>query len=176
VRPSPVARRYAEAAFQVAHQDGNTAEWLEQLRTATRVLSDAEVARLFKDPSVSRSVKLLSLERLFPGFRPRVLNLLRMLTVRTRLYLLPAFLREFEALDRQERGILEAEVTVARPLTDAERSDVEQRLRSSTGKAVEVETHVDPEILGGIIVRVGDRLFDASVAGRLERLRHQMAT
>jgi len=66
-------------------------------------------------------------------------------------------------------------VTVARELTDAERADVQRRLAQATGKQIDLTTEIDPSILGGIVIRMGDRLIDASVAGRLERLRQDLA-
>jgi F-type H+-transporting ATPase subunit delta len=107
--------------------------------------------------------------------RPHVVNLVRILAARDRIHLLPSILQEFVALDREARGILEARVTVARPIDDREQEEVRRRLEQLTGKTVEIHTDVDSSILGGIVVRMGDRLIDASVAGRLQRLRQEMA-
>lgn len=175
MRPSTAGRRYAEAAFEVAREDGDTRRWLSDLEVAAEALSDPRVEPFFRDPDEPRERKLQALADMFPNFPPHVLNLLRTLASRDRLSLLRPIVREFRELDRRARGVLEAHVTVARPLSDQERADVARRLEEATGKRVDLEAEVNPAILGGIVVRIGDRLIDASVAGRLERLRHEMA-
>lgn len=175
MRPSSAARRYAEAAFEVAAQTRAVAEWLRQLGDVRDGLESSTAALFFKDPNVTRDQKLETLAVLFPDVGPEVMNLLKMLAVRDRLHLLPAICRDMEALDRQARGVLEAEVTVARPFGQDEKNDIARRLADATGKHVDVQMNVDPSLLGGIVVRIGDELIDASVAGRLARLRHQMA-
>jgi F-type H+-transporting ATPase subunit delta len=175
VRPSSTARRYAEAAFDVAQEDGAVARWLQDLRAANDVLQEPDMARYFRDPSVSTEDKLQALDRLTADLRPRVLNLLRLLVARRRLHLLPQIVRELESLDREARGILEATATVARDISGPEKDEIARRLSEITGKDVHVGTEVDPSILGGIVVRIGDYLIDASVEGRLERLRQEMA-
>ncbi len=175
MRPSTTARRYAEAAFSVAEQDGNAGLWLRDLHAISEALRDNSVALFFKDPKVAREEKLEAISQIFGAAHPHVANLLRLLVSQGRMFLVPGIAQEFTALLRQARGIIEAGVTVARSVSDTEREDIVRRLETSTGKKVEVHLQVDPSILGGIIVRIGDRLIDASVAGRLDRLRHQMA-
>ena len=70
---------------------------------------------------------------------------------------------------------MEAEVTVARPVTQEEQQDILRRLRTLTGKEVQIQVAVDPNILGGVVVRIGDHVIDASVSGRLDRLRQELA-
>jgi F-type H+-transporting ATPase subunit delta len=173
--PSTTARRYAEAAFAVAQKDGNPEVWLRDLESMQQSLQDPQVAEYFRDPAIAQEDKLRTLERLSSSMSPHVLNLLRVLVTRHRLHLLPAVAREFAELQRQAMGIVEAEVTVARPVSEDEKRRISERLQQATGKRVDVEIRVDPSILGGIIVQVGDRLVDASVAGRLQRLRQEMA-
>ena len=175
MRPSSTARRYAEAAFDVAQQDGDLEGWLDDLRNAEQVAEDPTAVRYFRDPNVPADVKLQTVERLFNGVRPHVMNLLRVLVTRQRTHLLPNIVREFEAMELQARGIAEADVTVARAVTAAEQDAITRRLSEMTGKQVHLQVHVDPSILGGIVVRIGDQLIDSSVAGRLQRLRQQLA-
>jgi F-type H+-transporting ATPase subunit delta len=138
---------------------------------------DEPSARLyFRDPNAPTEDKLKTVRQLVPRVRPHVLNLLLTLVSRHRLNLLPGIVQEFETLEREARGIREAEVTVARPINRREVADIEQRLaRVTGGNQVNVKVQVDPSILGGIIVRIGDQLFDSSVRGRLERLRQELA-
>ncbi|MGH2443169.1 MAG: F0F1 ATP synthase subunit delta [Chloroflexota bacterium] len=175
MRPSPIARRYADAAFDVAQQDGSAEAWTRDLKSASGTISMPEVSQFFKDPNISHTDKIATLDRLFSNTGPEVMNLIAMLTLRDRLSLLPAILAEFVARDRAARGIVEAHITVARPYGEKEEDGITQRLCNVTGKTVEVRVTVDPAILGGIIIRIGDRLVDASVRGRLHRLRSEMA-
>jgi F-type H+-transporting ATPase subunit delta len=80
----------------------------------------------------------------------------------------------FGELLRRQRGIVMAEVRTALPLEDAQRSSVEERLAELTGEKVEMNEVVDESLIGGIAVRIGDRLYDASVRNRLERLRARL--
>jgi F-type H+-transporting ATPase subunit delta len=173
--PSSTALRYAQAAFEVAQEDRAEDDWLSDLDMATKTLTESDLARYFKDPSVSREEQLATIDKGFADVRPHVLNLLRVLASRQRLHLLPAIRREFERLIRDSRGVTEALVVVARAVDGAESKSIEDRLVHLTGKRVEVRVMVDQSILGGIIVRVGDKLVDASVAGALQRLKQELA-
>ncbi len=174
-RPSAIATRYAQAAFDVARQDNTVEEWSRNLDNVAQVLASPDALPFFRDPNVTREDKLSRLESVFPDVQPHVMNLLRMLATRERLHLVSAIYDAFQKLDRAQRGVLEATVTVARDFDETEQTDIVSRLARVTGKHVEARFDVDPHILGGIVVRIGDRLIDASVAGRLERLRQEMA-
>lgn len=175
MRPSTTARRYAQAAFAVAQRDNETDLWLRDLQSVSEALQNPEIADYFKDPKTSREDKLQTIGSIFGTAHPHVTNLLRLLVTQQRMILVPAITREFLDLYRDARGITEASVTVARPVSSDEQKEITRRLEAITGRTVEVHVQVDPSILGGIVVRIGDQLIDASVAGRLQRLRHQLA-
>ena len=147
----------------------------EAVHDAPEMLQRPLVRQYFDDPNISREEKVDTLPRPFPESEPHVLNLLRILTIKHRMLLVPAIADELERRMREARGITEASVTVARPIDDRERTEIAQRLGQVLGKEVEIHTHVDEAIIGGIVIRVGDQLIDASVAGRLERLRQELA-
>lgn len=174
MRPSSTARRYAQAAFDVAREDGDVQQWMADLRSARDTFQDQALGLYFKDPNVPTEEKQEALRKVFGNVRPHVMNLLQILATKQRIHLLPAILEEFEELEREARGILEADVTVARPIDQRERGRIAERLGQVTGKQVEVHVQVDPAILGGVVVRIGDQLIDGSVAGRLQRLRQEM--
>jgi F-type H+-transporting ATPase subunit delta len=174
MRPSSTARRYAEAAFDVARQ-GDPETWIAQLHQVEDLLQRPLVRQYFDEPNIAREEKVGTLPRIFSGADAHVLNLLRILTMKHRMHLIPAIAAEFERLLREARGVREATVTVARPVSEAERAEIAQRLGAALGKQVEIQTEVDPSIIGGIVIRVGDQLIDASVAGRLDRLRQELA-
>lgn len=175
MRPSSTARRYAEAAFDVARQDGEADRWLIDLRGVQDLLERPLVRQYFDEPNVSREEKVETLPRIFPNVPEHVLNLLRILTIKHRMHLVPAITDELERLMREARGLTEATVTVARPIDDREQQEIARRLGQVLDKQVDIHIEVDDRIIGGIVIRVGDQLIDASVAGRLERLRQELA-
>ena len=106
---------------------------------------------------------------------PQMANLLGLVLRRRRLDSLPQIAREFKRLYNRRAGVVEATATSALELDQAEIAALTTRLETMTGKKVELATRVDAGILGGIQVRIGDRLYDGSVRGRLERLRAKLA-
>ncbi|HXG40781.1 MAG TPA: ATP synthase F1 subunit delta, partial [Candidatus Limnocylindrales bacterium] len=109
-----------------------------------------------------------------PRVTRQVLNLARLLTEKNRIELAPAIAREYATLLNRARGIVEAVVTTARPLGPDEVAEVRRKVEELAGAAVDLRVVVDPSLIGGLTVRVGDRLLDASVRGRLERLRARL--
>jgi F-type H+-transporting ATPase subunit delta len=171
------ARRYAEAAYQIAVRDEAVEAWLGALAAAEERLSAPDAARLLASPAVPVAGRVELLDRLLGDVAaagPR--NLIALLIRRGRFDELPAVTREFRRLDARRRGLVEATVTSAAPLDDAERAALAERLATMTGQAVETEERVDPALLGGVQIRIGDRLIDGSVRGRLERLRASLTT
>jgi F-type H+-transporting ATPase subunit delta len=105
-----------------------------------------------------------------------VLNLVLLMLRRRRIEQLPRVAAEFRRLDNQRKGITQASATSAAELTPSELEALTNKLEQFTGGRVELDVSVDPSLLGGLVVRVGDRLIDVSVRGRLERLRNQLVS
>jgi F-type H+-transporting ATPase subunit delta len=166
------ARRYAEAAFEIAERDDSIEAWLAALEIAEERLSVHEVMRFLSNPSLAAASRIEVLGRIVGddvGAPQR--NLLALMVRRGRFEQLPAIIREFRRLYRLREGIVEATVTSAVDLDVAEVEALRSRLEAMTDKHIELSQAVDPELLGGLQVRVGDELIDGSVRGRLERLR-----
>ncbi len=175
-RPSTAARRYAEAAFEIALRDGTVEAWRRELDAAAVILGDPTVLRALENPAIpleSRAGLVTALEATIS--RP-VLNLIALMIRRGRIEALPRVAAEFRRLDDQRNGVTTAIATSATPLESAEVSALTGRLEEMTGGRVELDLRVDPSLLGGLLVRVGDRLIDGSVRGRLERLRNQLVS
>jgi F-type H+-transporting ATPase subunit delta len=167
------ARRYAEAAFEIAERDDSMEAWVAALAVAEQRLVDPEVTRFLSNPSVAAASRVEVLERILgDDVSGAQRNLLALMVRRGRFEQLPAVIREFQRLYRLREGILEATVISATTLGEAEIQALQTRLEAMTGKRIELAQAVDPQLLGGVQVRVGDQLIDGSVAGRLERLRH----
>jgi F-type H+-transporting ATPase subunit delta len=171
------ARRYAEAAFQIAERDGTVDEWLGWLDRIGAVIADERTARALADPAVPFEVRR---DALFSGLGttlPRQIhNLVLLLLRRHRIEAAGEIAREFRRLYQRRLGITTGTITSAAPLTQEESIALARRLEEMTTGRVEITFLVDPAILGGVVVRLGDRLIDGSVRGRLERLRTQLAS
>ena len=175
-RPTTAARRYAEAAFDIAVRDGAVERWLEHLERAAALGSREEVADFLANPAIPFEDRRQRFETALGGNVPRpVLNLLLLLLRRRRIELVPRVAAEFRRLVNRRAGIVEATATSASPLRPDDVQALRERLERLTGGRVELTLEVDPALLGGVVVRVGDRLIDGSVRGRLERLRSQLA-
>ena len=166
------ARRYVEAAFEIAERDDSMEAWLAAFAIADERLTSAEVVRLLSNPAVPSSARVDVLQRIAADdVTGAQRNLLALMVRRGRFEQLPAVIREFLRLYRQREGIVEATVTSASALDAAELEALQARLESMTGKRIELTQEVDAALLSGLQVRVGDQLIDGSVRGRLERLR-----
>ncbi|MBX6341089.1 MAG: F0F1 ATP synthase subunit delta [Thermomicrobiaceae bacterium] len=169
------AKRYAQAAFEIARQQGTLDQWEENLRRLTAVLQDPTVAEFFASPAVPDEAKVRALEQVLPTEEQRYArNLAMLLLERGRLHQLPEVAEYFHELVLQERGIAIADVTTAVELPPDELRQVQEYLSRLVGMQVQVRSHVDPSIIGGIVARVGDELIDGSVRTQLNRLRERL--
>ena len=171
------ARRYAEAAFEVALRDDTVASWREALETCAAVAADEQVGHMLANPAVALETRVAMADQIFAKAAPRpVLNLIGLMIKRGRIHELPKVAAEFRRLDNARQGITEATATSAAPLSGDEIRALTERLEQFTNGRVELDVQVDPSLLGGLVVRVGDRMIDGSVRGRLERLRNQLVS
>ena len=176
-RPTTAARRYAEAAFEIASRDGTLDEWAAGLELAAAFVGDERVTSIVDNPARPYRERLEVLDKLLKGRVPEgVLRLAGLLAERARVERLAGVATEYGRLLDRERGIVEARVTSAAPLTADETDAVRAWVERTTGSQVKLSATVDEALIGGLTVRVGDTLMDASVRGRLERLRAQLAT
>lgn len=174
-RRETVARRYAEAAFEIARSEKALDAWQRDLVALGELLHNAELRRLLEHPAVPYAEKEKVLRRVAGGdANPEAVNLVLLLVRRGRPGAIDRMLEHFAALVRRERGIALAEVRTALPLDDDQRDAVHGRLAELTGEQVEMNEVVDESLIGGIAVRIGDRLYDASVRNRLARLRARL--
>lgn len=167
-------RRYAEAAFQLATRDGSIETWRRELEQAAAA-TDGQLMDVLANPALALDQRLDAANRVLADLSQSVRNIVFLLVRRRRIEQLPRVVAEFIRLDDRRLGITHATATSAAPLTDLETRALTARLEQMTGGRIALATNVDESLLGGLIVRVGDRLIDGSVRGRLERLRNQLA-
>jgi F-type H+-transporting ATPase subunit delta len=173
-RRDTAARRYAEAAFEIGRQDRTLDAWERDLERLRAVLGDEEMRALAEHPAVPYADKERVVRRVVGEVSDEALNLVLLMIRRGRPGAIGSMAERFGELVRRERGIALAEVRTALPLDDEQRDDLMQRLHELTEQKVEINEVVDESLIGGVTVRIGDRLYDASVRNRLERLRARL--
>jgi F-type H+-transporting ATPase subunit delta len=173
-RRDTAARRYAEAALEIGRADGTLDAWERDLERLSAALAADELRTLAEHPAVPYADKERVIRRVAGDVSPEALNLVLLMIRRGRPRAIPRMVEHFASLVRRERGVQLAEVRTALPLDDAQRDAVTRRLHELTGDEIEINEVVDEGLIGGITVRIGDRLYDASVRSRLERLRARL--
>lgn len=174
-RPSTAARRYAEAAFELAGRDDTFDVWATGLGLVAGVAGDETVGRIVDNPALPHGDREAIVSKLFEGrVASGVLNLTRLLARRGRFEMLPAVATEYQRLLNHRNGVVEAVVTSASPLSTTETDAISARIGTMSGSGVSLRTEVDETLIGGITIKIGDQLLDASVRGRLERLRDRL--
>jgi F-type H+-transporting ATPase subunit delta len=173
---SRVARRYAEAIFQAAQRRRAVAEIGQELEALARTIASvAEARTLIGHPEIPLERRLAILNRVFADqLEPETLALLRLLVERNRLDELDAIADIYGLLADEAANIQRGQVRSAVPLSEEELTRLRAALARRTGKTVILESHVDPSLLAGLWVRVGDYVLDASAEGRLQALRETL--
>jgi F-type H+-transporting ATPase subunit delta len=149
--------------------------WQNDLTELATLTGDSRVSSYLSNPSITADTKLATLEASLPStVQPELRNLAKLLVVRDRTNLIPQIREIFEDQVRAERGISVAQVTTAEPLTADEEAMVREQLAKMTGNTIEITSTIDPDIIGGIVVRIGDQVIDGSVRNKLERMRTRL--
>lgn len=168
------ARRYAQAIFELARERGELSLWLGDLGRLAEILGDREVQAFLENPKIGFSQKRQILDQHLAGLHPLARNLAYLLVVKGRVPLAPALREEYQRYLDAHEGIEPAEVVTAVPLSEGEQQGVAGRLRQITGKELRLSIAVDPDILGGLVARVGGRVLDGSTRSRLRALRENL--
>jgi len=164
------ARKYAMALFEAASEMGMDEKLVQLLKKTADRLEDAELKAILAHPSIPFEEKDGVISRICDGNR-LLSNLLGLLIRRDRLEMFPLIAEEYEGIWMRSRGMERAEVLVPRPLNDEDLWMIKRKLEERFGKKLFLELKVDPSLIGGIVVRIGDLLIDGSLRGRLEKLR-----
>jgi F-type H+-transporting ATPase subunit delta len=170
-------RVYARALFDAALDENRLEPVREQLAQVVAAESEVpELRELLRNRQLDPRVRSAALEELLAGGEQLLRNFLLVLVDKGRAGQLEEIGREFERMVAEHEGIVHAELTTAIELSDEEARDLLGRIARSTGRKVEATRKVDPSLIGGIVLQVGSHRLDASVRGRLERLRRELAT
>jgi F-type H+-transporting ATPase subunit delta len=175
LRPVTIARNYAEALFQLGEESGRTAEYVELLDAVAHAIETTpRIEAVLMSPRITKAEKSRILAQALPDAPREFVLFLQSVVKRGRQRLFGPMASEFLALLDVKLDRVRAKVTIAREADEKLRKKIAQDLTKAIGKQVLPDFEVDSDILGGVIVRVGDRVYDGSVRRRLVRLRRQL--
>jgi ATP synthase F1 delta subunit len=170
-----IAAVYARSLFEVAREQGKLDEVREQLgQVADALDANREVATFFFSPYFSTLEKEKGLDSLLVGAEPAIMNFLKLLIENHRMPFIFRVRREYDVLWREEHRLLPVQITSAIELDPKTIEEIGGQIGASASREVQLTASVDPDILGGLILRVGNSILDASVRNRLEQLRKQV--
>ncbi|MBX9810286.1 MAG: F0F1 ATP synthase subunit delta [Burkholderiales bacterium] len=169
--PVTIARPYAEAAFKLAREKSNLAGWSDMLALLAAVAGDPRMRACISNPNLSRQ----QIENLILGIAGDKLdglgrNFVQVLVQNGRLGLLPQIHALYEELRRGHEGVLEARIISALPISDEQTKQLVARLEAKYQRKVSARVEVDPGLIGGVRIVVGDKVIDATVRGRLDAM------
>ena len=171
-----IAQVYARSLFEVATERDQLDDVRDQIGQFADALHDSrELQTFFFSPYFSTQEKLDGLERVVSDADETVLNFLKLLIEKHRMPVLFRIRRVLDRLWERENKVLPVEITSATELDEQTVQGIGKRIGDQTGQRVELTAKVEPDILGGIVLRVGNQILDASIRNRLERLRRQVA-
>ncbi|WFF74082.1 F0F1 ATP synthase subunit delta [Proteiniclasticum sp. QWL-01] len=171
-------KRYAQALYDVAKSKDKVNKYIQDLTAVVQVIDEsAEFQQLIKHPEISLKEKKKFFIQLFKGKMDEdLLTFLLILIEKDRILFLREKLEELKKTDLDERGILVARIRTVQPLKDYQRTALRQKLMDRYQKQIELEETIDPDLIGGILIQVGDQLIDGSVRSMLDDLKKSMIT
>ena len=173
-----IARRYASAIYEEAERQSKTAAVDRDMQLIeTSLQGSRELVNFFKSPIIAREKKEEIVSELFAGrIDELTLRFLVLLIEKQREDVFPEIVKAYRELRDRELGIIEADARVAQRLPENEEKSLIAALNEMTGKKVRLRVKEDPNLIGGLVIRVGDTVYDGSVRHQLEVLREQMDT
>jgi len=166
-----LARPYAAAVFKRAKETHATAKWSETLAFMSAVLNDENISVIVDNPKVNKErLSALMLDICQGQINQENENFLKLLVHNNRLSLLPSIAKLFEAFKAEDEGYVEVEVLTAYSLSKEAKQDFTATLEKTLGKKIHMNVTVEKSLIGGVLVRAGDRVIDGSIRGRLQQL------
>ncbi len=171
-----LAHKYSRAIFEIAQEENKLEAYGKELATVRKELfQSAEARGFFQNPQVEAKAKKELLTKCFKGeLSETVMNFLLLLADKRRIGIFEAIEEDFRTLSNEAMGIVIADVTTARALGKSQQDKLTKKLATVTGKKVKLRLHEDERLIGGVVVKIGDKRIDGSVTGRLEKLRREL--
>ena len=167
-------RRYAQAIFELALEKKELERWQSDLQKISGVVADEEFLAALESPKISFKKKSELLSKRLTDLNPLAMNLVYLLVARSGIGMIGDIAAEYQRLLDSYRGVEQAEVITAVPLDENDMKKLTENLSAVVGKEVVVKAEVDPEILGGIIARMGGKLLDGSTRSKLAALKREL--
>ena len=174
-----IAGRYAKALFELAEERKALDAVADDLQSLQAALNDSpDFAKLLTNPTASRDELVKAMEAITAKMKANELTrrFLDLLATKRRLEILPHAIEMFMTLLAQARGEVIAEISSAQPLTKPQLSQIEAALKQATGKALNLKMNENPALLGGLVIKIGGKMLDYSLAGQLERMRTALSS
>ncbi|PTM56753.1 F0F1 ATP synthase subunit delta [Desmospora activa] len=173
---SIVANRYAKALFETASEKGELESVEREIVAVAAVFHEnADLRKWLEHPKVTVEEKKNLFAKLFPELSLLTRNLLHLLVERRRELEVEGIAATYQRLTMERRGVVEAEVVSAVPLAEADEQELIAAFQKRIGKTIQIKNRVDSDILGGVIVKIGDRLYDGSLKTKLDRFHKNVA-
>lgn len=171
-----IARPYARAAFEYAHGAGQLAAWGNCLERSSAVVLDDRVKPLIGNPHIGRAALVAWIGDIAGAAEvAHFENFLQLLAENARLESLPAIAAQYAALRADVENTIDVRVVTAMPLSDEQSSKLTDALTRRLSRTVRLKTEIDPDLIGGAVIRAGDFVVDGSLRGQIERLNNTMA-
>ncbi len=171
-----IARPYAQAAFEIAQADENTAQWSSLLRLLKLIVSDHQMRLLIANPKISnQQLQDIVIELCGDNMFEAGTNFVKVLVASERLQYAGQMADLFDEMRAEAEGILEVVVTSAYPLEQSQEKQIAESMAKRYGKKIEISSTVDLSLIGGVIIKAGDSVVDASLYGRLRELQNELA-
>ncbi|HET7627009.1 MAG TPA: F0F1 ATP synthase subunit delta [Bacillales bacterium] len=169
-----VTKRYARALFEIAEEHGKVKAIDEDLRAVLEAFQDKDAGKIFMHPRLDAEEKKKLIDAFAGKVESEVANFLKVLVDGHREMELPGIVKAFEKMANEAQGIVDAVVTTALPLTKKEKKQLADKFGAALNKEIRIEERVDREVIGGMMVRIGNRVYDGTVAGKLARFKQSL--
>jgi F-type H+-transporting ATPase subunit delta len=173
---SGAAKRYVQAIVEIAREQQSFDAWQADFERFEALTREENAFAFLGNPSVPDSRKKQAVDVVLKDTQPEARNLAHLLIERQRVDIIPDLVEGFREAMLAEQGIVRADVTTAEPLGPSMQEAVREHIATLVGKQVQLRMHTDPDIIGGLIARIGDQVIDGSVQTRLRRLRTRLRT
>ena len=170
-----LARPYAEAVFLLAEEKGQVDQWSDMLGFLKQVTSDELLKKIADNPKISKGALQGAMADICQGqMDDNGLNLIKLLIKNNRLQLAGEIAEQYEVKKAEKGGIIDVKVTSAFPMSDSDKEELSKSLSGSFGKQVKISVEEDSSLIGGMIIRAGDKVIDGSLSGQIQQLANKL--
>lgn len=173
-----VAKRYADALFQLAEEKNNSEKIQNELHTVQQVFQhNKKLIMILNHPRVNKDEKMNIIDDAFKGLNKEIVNVIKLLVERHRINSIVSVIKHYNHLYNEANGIALATVYSVRPLTEVETTELEASFKKQFDKSsITINNIVDPTVIGGMKIRIGNTIYDGSISGKLHRIKNNLVS